>query len=202
VRLLIRCFIAGCISLSAVAAADPKGEHLKPVKTSLISNWFDLPFCDNDTLSLELPTRYLVTYWRRLDFDLFTVAESRQPGSGAELMIYIGHAPNERHPDEADRTEGHIGGQATDWYSWSEQRDGRSVYFFETVVDLFPVRPSDPPLVPGKAPPPLSPPPSKFVCREGISVHLLARGPSRDTAKRVVALASSLRAKQTPSGVK
>ena len=96
--------------LSGLTAAEPEGEQLRPARTSLISHWFDLPFCNNDALSLELPARYRVLHWRHADSDQFSITETGQSRSGAELAVYVGHAPNERHPHWSGRTEGRIAG--------------------------------------------------------------------------------------------
>lgn len=193
-RGLVPGFLPVALCLSGLTAVEPEGEQLRPSRTSLISHWFDLPLC-NDTLSLELPVRYRVMHWRRMDFDEFSITETGQSRSGAELTVYIGHAPNERHPHWSGRTEARIAGHRVYWYSWSDRSDGKTVYWAEAIVGFFPVRTNDPPRSPAKppAPSPGPPPQSPEVCREGVSVQLLAHGLSPEAAQVAAALASSLK---------
>jgi hypothetical protein len=196
VRLLA--LLASLFSLVAWAqptVADPPPRDLRPVRSSVIANWFRLPFCDNDALSLELPLRYRVSHRRYRDFDLFSIFETAQSRSSAELTIYIGHAPSERHPERAVRRTDQIGGLTVDWYFWSEQETGKIVYRAESMVDFFPIKSNDPPLTLGKppAPPTPPPPPPAFVCRDGITAHLIVRGSTREAvqnASRIVATLS------------
>lgn len=192
---ILACVLAATPSLPTHATPAEQGEKVRPARVSSRSQVFNLAFCENKALSVELPTRYEVVRWPRRDFDLFSITEAGQSGSSAELVVYIGHAPNEKHPEGAIRAEGRVAGQRVEWYSWSEPVRDKTVCLAEALVDLFPVAVKHPVLTLGKppAPPPAPPPPPPFICEEGISVHLLARGPSREAVTGAVALAASIK---------
>lgn len=188
--------LSAVLSLPTPAAAAEQGEKLRPVKVTAQTQIFNLPFCGKNSLSIELPTAYQVMRWQRVDFDLFAITENRLSKQRTELRVYIGHAPDERHPPGSPHAEGRVVGQSVEWYSWSEETSGETIYLNEALLNLFPIEVKRPSFTLGQRlppPPPPPPPPALPRCEEGISLHLLAQGFSREAVKSAAALAGSLR---------
>ena len=178
-------------------------EALKPVRESDASLEFRLPFCGaQGSVTIDLPKKLEVTQARGVDFDLFAISEKGAPTS---MTVYIGHAPDVRHPAGAAWRTLTIGTIAARLYSWTEKRQKAKSYERELVIDaLFPQRglqvpipgpgrdasstfPPKPP-IPGV---PVLPPPE---CQQGTVIHLRASGPDIKAVDRLIDAARTLKA--------
>jgi hypothetical protein len=178
--------------------ADEIDQRLRPMGINDHAQIFRVELCPGGkAVMLELPESYDVVLHRMVDFDVLNIADRNTSESIGRLLLYIGHAPSPKHPDEAAISKGIVGAFQVKWYSWSENWKTQPAYFRETLVEPYPVPMRRGPNVPlGSPPPPPQPPqpPTQArACEEGITVHVLAAGRLREAIDRMT---SSLRLKR------
>jgi len=119
-------------------AVAQDGTVLKPVSISGETQTFEIPSWGHDApaLLMDVPVGFALTRRQGPDFDVYFL---EQPGDPAHrrMGIYVGHTPNPMASKSATVEPGMVGPRKIGWHVWSEEDQGKTLYFREAIVPAF-----------------------------------------------------------------